>query len=75
MARDFSFRSFVRELGSRLAAAGVVLGIFFGLARLKTADIPVVSAALETQFVFFVAAFGLVGLAAALWIGFRQYTE
>jgi len=65
--------SFLRELGFRLAAGAVVVGIFFGLGYINKNDFLGLSSVLDAQFTFFVVAFGLVGVASVIWIGFQQY--
>lgn len=73
MARDLSLGSVLRELGFRLAAAAVVVGIFFGLGLVNKVNFLGLSSVLDSQFAFFTVAFALVGAASVIWIGFQQY--
>jgi hypothetical protein len=73
MAPDFTLANFLKELGARLAAAAVVLGVFFGLGYLTRTDVLGLSALLGNQAVFFATAFSLVGVAAAGWMALQQY--
>ncbi|MFA9516876.1 hypothetical protein ACERIT_06620 [Halopenitus sp. H-Gu1] len=73
MSRDLSLGNFLRELGFRLTAAGVVVGMFFGLGYVNRLDLFGLSSVLDTQFAFFAVAFGLVVIASVIWIGFQQY--
>ncbi len=68
MAHDFTVRSFLNDLGLRIAAAGIVVGIFVGLGYAKRLDIPGLSGLLGTEMGFFATAFLLIGLVAAGWI-------
>lgn len=73
MARDLSFESFLRELGLRIGAAAVVVGIFSGLGYLNRINFFGMSWLLDSQFLFFAAAFAIVGFVSLGWIGFQQY--
>jgi len=68
MSRDFTVRNFLSDLGLRVAAAGVVVGIFVGLGYIKRMDIPGLSELLGTEAGFFGTAFLLIGLVAAGWV-------
>jgi hypothetical protein len=70
MPRDFTFESFLRDLGTRLGAAAVVVGIFLGLGYLNRINL---FGLLDNQLVFFATAFGLVGLASVAWIVFQRH--
>jgi len=72
MSRDFTFGEFLSDLGLRVAAAGVVLGIFVGLGYAKRMDIPGLSGLLSTEAGFFATAFLLIGLVAVAWIRVQQ---
>ena len=73
MARDLSFENFLRELGLRIGAAAVVVGIFYGVGYINRTGFFGLSRFLDNQVLFFAAAFGLVGLVSLGWIGFQQY--
>jgi len=68
MSRDFTFRNFLSDLGLRVAAAGIVVGIFVGLGYAKRLDIPGLSGLLGTEVGFFTTAFLLIGVVAVGWI-------
>lgn len=72
MARDYTFRGFLKGFGMRLSAAAVVLGIFFGLGYVNRTNFLGLSSLLSSQLVFFTAAFSLVGLVSVCWIIFQQ---
>lgn len=65
MAERGTIRHLVKDLGMRLAAAVVVIGIFFGLGYLKSNNILGLRGLLKSETAFFAAAFGLVGVVAA----------
>jgi len=71
MSRDFTFRNFLSDLGLRVAAAGIVIGIFVGLGYAKLMDIPGLSGLLGTEARFFATAFLLIGLVAVAWVRVR----
>jgi len=71
MSRDFTFREFLSDLGLRVAAAGIVVGIFVGLGRAKRTDIPGLSGLLSTEAGFFATAFLLIGLVTVAWVRIR----
>lgn len=68
MAKRGSFRHFLKDLGMRLAAGAVVVGVFFGLGYIKRTDLLGLSGLLESQLAFFATAFILIGLIAGTWI-------
>jgi len=68
MARDFSFESFLKDLGTRLGAAAAVVGIFLGLGYLNRIDPFGLFALLDSQLIFVGTAFGLIGLISVAWI-------
>lgn len=72
MSRDLSFESFLRELGTRLGAAAVVLGIFFGLGYANRTDAFGLSSLFDTPLGFFGVAFVLLGLVSLAWIVVQQ---
>lgn len=67
---DLSFDGFLTELGMRIGAAAVVLGIFFGLGYLNRTES--LGGLLGNQFAFFTVAFLLVGGASVGWILFQR---
>ncbi len=73
MARDLSFRSFLKDLGTRIGAAAVVLGVFYGLGYVNRTDFLGLSAVLGDRSGFLAVAFLLVGACAVGWIGFQRY--
>jgi hypothetical protein len=73
MSRDLSFRGFLRDLGARLCAGAVVVGVFFGLGYLDRTDVPGISTLLGTRLGFFATAFALIGTVALGWIAVQQY--
>lgn len=73
MARDLTFSNFLKELGMRVGAAAVVVGIFFGLGYLNRTDFLGLSGLLGNQIAFFGVAFLLVGIVSAGWIAFQRY--
>ena len=72
MARDFTFTNFLKDLGMRVGAAVVVVGVFFGLSYINRTDFLVLSSFLGDQLVFFTVAFLLIGTASSIWIAFRR---
>ncbi|QCC60262.1 hypothetical protein DVR14_21260 (plasmid) [Natrinema thermotolerans] len=70
MARDLTLRNFLKDLGMRIAAAAVVLGIFFGLGYLNGTDFLSLSGSQ-----FFAIAFLLVGIASLGWIGIQRHRD
>ncbi len=68
MARELSFENFLKELGARLGAAAVVVGVFFGLGYVNRTDLLGLSSRLGTQRTFFVVGFVSVGILP--WGGF-----
>jgi hypothetical protein len=75
MARDLSFKNFLTDLGMRVGAAAVVLGIFFGLGYANQTDFLGVASLLGNQFGFFAVAFLLVGVVSMVWIVFQRYRK
>lgn len=73
MARGLTFLNFLKELGMRVAAAAVVLGIFFGLGYANRVNFLGLSSLLGNQGNFFGAAFLLVGLVSLGWIVVQRY--
>lgn len=73
MDRDLSFQNFLKDLGMRIGAAAVVLGIFFGLGYATQTDFLGASSFLGNQASFFVATFLLIGIASLVWIVFQRY--
>lgn len=72
MAPDTTLKSFLSDLGMRLGAAAVVVGIFFGLSYLNRTDLFGLSRLLGNQFAFFTVAFLLVGIVSVGWIVFQH---
>ena len=72
MARDLTFENFLKELGMRLGAAGVVVGVFFGLGYIRRTGFLGLSDLLGTRLAFFAVAFLLVGIVSAGWIWFTR---
>ncbi|WP_246999708.1 hypothetical protein [Halosolutus gelatinilyticus] len=70
-----TFSNFLKELGMRIAAGAIVLGIFFGLGYAKRTDLLGLSNALGPQFGFFAVAFLLIGIVAVGWILFQRYNQ
>ncbi|MGB9965695.1 hypothetical protein [Halobacterium sp. CBA1126] len=75
MGRDLSFGSFLRDLGLRLGAAAVVLGVFVGLGYVNRTNLFGLSRLLGSQVVFFAVAFLVIGLVSICWIVFQQSRE
>lgn len=75
MARDLTFKNFLKGLGMRIGAAAVVLGVFFGLGYLNRTDFIGLSSLLGNRLVFFAVAFLLVGISSLLWMGFQRYRQ
>jgi uncharacterized membrane protein len=75
MSRDLTLYNFLKELGMRIGAAAIVLGIFFGLGYVNRTDLLGLSGFLGTQFVFFAVAFPLVGIVSVGWIMYQRYTR
>lgn len=73
MSRDLSLRGFLRDLGTRIGAAAVVVGVFFGLGYANRTDLLGLSGVLGNQLVFFAVAFLLVGVASICWIAFQSF--
>lgn len=72
MSDRFTFQNFVKDLGMRIGAAAVVVGIFFGLGYIKRADLLGLSSLLNSQLAFFTTTFLLVTLVAVTWILYQQ---
>jgi hypothetical protein len=75
MSRDLTLSNFLKELGMRIGAAAVVLGIFFGLGYVNRTDLLGLSGFLGTQFVFFTVAFLLIGMVSLGWITYQRYNH
>lgn len=73
MARDLTFENLLKDLGMRIGAAAVVLGIFFGLGYLNRTDFLGLSGLLGNQLGFFAVAFLLVGIVSLGWIVLQRY--
>lgn len=72
MAPELTFENFLREVGMRIGAAVVVVGIFVGLGYVNRTDFLGLSSLLGSQFVFFGGAFVLVGVASLAWIAVQR---
>jgi hypothetical protein len=72
MGRDLSFKNFLKDLGMRLGAAAVILGIFFGLGYANRTDLLGLSNLLGNQFAFFAVAFFLIGVCSVCCIVFQR---
>lgn len=75
MARDFTLRNFLKELGMRMGAAAVVVGVFFGLGYTIRTDFLGLSSLQGNQSGFFAASFLLVGIISLSWIGVQRYRK
>lgn len=75
MARDFTFRNFLQELGMRLGAAVVVVSVFLGVGYFNRTNFFGLSSVLGTQASFFAISLLLIGLFSLSWIGIQQYNE
>lgn len=75
MDRDFTFGSFLKELGMRIGAAAVVVGVFFGLGYLNQTDFLGLSSLLGNRSGFFAVSFLLVGIISLSWIGIQRYSK
>lgn len=73
MARDLSLRNFLKDLGMRLGAAAIVVGIFLGLGYLNRTNLFGLSSLLDSQLIFFGTAFGLIALASLAWILIQRH--
>lgn len=72
MGRDLSFKNFLKDLGIRIGAAAVVVGIFFGLRYLSRTDFFGLSNLLGDRLVFFSVALLLVGTVSLCWAVCRR---
>lgn len=72
MGRDLSLENFLKDLGARIGAAAVVVGIFFGLGYVNRTDFLGLSGLLGGQ-AFFAVAFVLVGVASVCWVVVQRY--
>lgn len=72
MSRDLSVSNFLKDVGMRVGAAAVVVGIFVGLRYLNRADFFGLSRLLGNQLGFFAVAFLLVGIVSISWIMFQR---
>lgn len=70
---DLTLESFLKELGLRFGAAGVVVGTFLGLGYANRTDLLGLARLLDNQLAFFVVAFLLVGIASLCWVAFQRY--
>jgi hypothetical protein len=75
MARDFTFGSFLKEIGMRIGAAVVVVGVFFGLGYLNRTDFLGLSSILGNRSSFFAVSFGVIGILSLSWLGVQQYSK
>lgn len=75
MARDFTFGSFLKEIGMRIGAAVVVVGVFFGLGYLNRTDFLGLSSILGNRSSFFAVSFVLIGILSLSWLGVQQYSK
>lgn len=73
MVPEPTLEGFLRDLGLRIGAGVVVIGIFFGLGYLNRTDFLGLSDLLGDQTVFFGSAFLLVTLAALGWMLIQRY--
>lgn len=73
MARDWTLENFLKELGTRIGAAAVVVGVFAGLGSLARTGFLGLSHLLGDPVAFVATAFLLVGLASAGWIAVHRY--
>lgn len=72
MSNRFTFRNFLNDLGMRLGAAAVVVGIFLGLGYVRRTDFLGLSSVLDSQLAFFSTAFLLITLVAVGWILYQR---
>ena len=75
MAEIGSFKHFVEDLGMRIAAATIVISVFFGLGYVKRTDFLGLGSLLESGTAFFGAAFGLIGFLLILYVVYLFYVE
>lgn len=75
MARDLTFKNFLKEFGMRLAAAAVVVGVFFGLGHLNRTDFLGLSSLLGNRSSFVAVSFLLIGIISLSWIGIQRYSR
>lgn len=73
MARNLTFKNFLKDVGMRIGAAAVVVGIFFGLGYINRTDFLGLSSLLGNQSIFFATYFLLVGTVSLGWIMFQRY--
>lgn len=73
MSRDLTLENFLTELGSRVGATAVVVGLFFALGYVNRTGLLGLSAVLDDPLVFFAICFLLVGLLSLAWIGIQRY--
>lgn len=73
MAPEPTLENFLRDLGLRIGAAVVVVGIFFGLGYINRTDFLGLSDLLGNQLVFLGGAFLLIGVAALGWMLLQRY--
>lgn len=70
---EWTLQNFLKDVGMRLGAAGVVVGTFVGLGSLARTDLFGASALLDSRVAFFTVAFLLVAGASLSWIAVQQY--
>lgn len=75
MARDFTFRNFLKEVGMRLGAAVVVVSVFLGVGYFNRTNFLGLSSVLGTQASFVAVSLLLIGLISLGWIGIQQYRK
>lgn len=73
MARRFTFRNMIKDLGMRIGAAAVALGVFFGLGYVKSTNFLGLSGILDSQLFFLAIALLLIGLISVGWIVFQRF--
>lgn len=72
MVSELTFRNFLKDLGMRIGAAAIVVGIFIGVGYIKRTNLFGLSSLLESQLAFLAAVFLVIGLVAVSWVIFQQ---
>lgn len=73
MARDLTFESFLKELGMRVGAAAVVVGVFFALGYLNRTNPFGIFNFLSNQLAFVLVVFVLIAVVSVGWITLQRY--
>lgn len=75
MVSDSNVPDVLKELGMRIGAAVVVVGVFAGLGYVNRTNLFGLSSILDTREAFFAVAFLVIGAVTVGWFAFQQYRQ